>query len=138
MSKNKFRQVTNELYEILKDEVPEISNWKQEVLGPAYPKELTGFICCDTVEYAPFSKGMREATAVYTIEIICPNPKGHEQDTAPVEDLAMKVKGVLANNETLDGWAKSSFVNKIVFGTPAGQSSSIGIAVFSFTVTFLE
>ena len=55
MSGNKFRQVTNELYEILKDEVPEISNWKQEVLGPAYPKELTGFICCDTVEYAPFS-----------------------------------------------------------------------------------
>lgn len=133
---NRFRQIANEICEILKDEFPDMV-WLNAVSGPAYPKELTGYICCDSITYEPFSKGKRQASAVFTIEIISPNPKGKEADAQYIEDLAMEVDEVLRENETIDGWAESSNVDKILFATPAGMTS-IGLAIFQFTVTYTE
>lgn len=88
---NRFRMIANEIVEILKDEFPDMV-WKSAVLGPSYPKELTGYVCCDTITFEPYSKKSRQASAVFTIEIICPNPKNKADDTQYIEDLAMEVK----------------------------------------------
>lgn len=133
---NRFRQIANEICEILKDEFPDMV-WLNAVSGPAYPKELTGYICCDSITYELFSKEKRQASAVFTIEIISPNPKGKETDAQYIEDLAMEVDEVLRENETIDGWAESSNVDKILFATPAGMTN-IGLAIFQFTVTYTE
>lgn len=133
---NRFRMIANEIVEILKDEFPDMV-WKSAVLGPSYPKELTGYVCCDTITFEPYSKKSRQALAVFTIEIICPNPKNKADDTQYIEDLAMEVKDVLCENRTIDGWAQDSCIDKIVFATPAGRPD-IGIAIFSFTVEYEE
>ena len=131
-----LRQVSDALMAILSDRVPEIP-WKAAVMGPSFPKGLTGFVCCDEVDYEPFVKGDRIAEAVFGIQIICPNPKGKETDTTLVEDYAMKVRRVLAEEWTLDNWAVDSTVNSITFATPAGLSS-IGIAIIKYTVGYEE
>ena len=45
-----LRQVSDALMAILSDRVPEIP-WKAAVMGPSFPKGLTGFVCCDEVDY---------------------------------------------------------------------------------------
>lgn len=136
-TKDTLHQISDELMEILKDECAAIP-WKSTVMGPTYPKELTGFVCCDSVEYEPFSKADTKAVAVFTVEIICPNPKTAEVgDTRAIEQLAMNVKRVLRKNNTIDGWAQDSSVDKILFATPAGIANT-GVAVLQFSIQFVD
>lgn len=131
-----LRQVSDAIEAILEDQVPGIE-WKQAVLGPVFPKTLTGFICCDSISYEPFTKGDAIAEATFGIQIICPNPKGNPQATAPVEDYAMQVRDVLAKEWMLDNWAEDSSVEKITFATPAGMPS-VGVAIIEFHVKYEE
>ncbi|AXB81780.1 hypothetical protein ACG98G_00205 [Megasphaera hexanoica] len=133
---NRFRQIANEITAILEDEFPDMT-WKSAVLGPAYPKTLTGYVCCDTITFDPFTKSKKQASATFTIEVICPNPKEKADNTQYIEDLAMEINDVLTENKTIDGWADDSRVEKIVFATPAGRPE-IGIAIFTFTVEYEE
>jgi hypothetical protein len=136
MSTTSLRKISDELEAILTDEIPAIP-WKSEVMGPAFPKELKGFICCDSVDFSPNTKVSQIAEAEFTIEIICPNPKDKANDTTLVEDYAMQIKDVLQKNRSIDGWAQDSAVRKILFATPAGVSS-IGIAIISFIVKYID
>lgn len=133
----KLREVTDALEAILEDEAPEV-RWKQAVLGPTYPKGLTGYICCDKIEYEQTSKaGTPQATATYAIQIISPNPKSDPTNTTIIEDYAAKVKEILDKERTLDGWALDSAVKSIQFATPAAVSN-IGIAIIEFLVKIEE
>lgn len=127
-------KITDAIDAILSEELPAIP-WKQEVLGPVFPKTVTGYICCDSVEYGLMDKLTPTAKAVYTIEIISPNPKGKEYSTNLIEGYAMDARDILRNNERLDGWAIKSAVNKIIFATPSGIAN-IGVAVMEFEVVF--
>lgn len=116
--------------------MPQVA-WKAAVMGPVYPKVLTGFICCDAVQYERFTKEHNKATAVYVLRLICPNPKDMELATEPIEDMAMQVKEILRDNPTIDGWARDSFVNLIQFGTPTGMPT-IGEAILQLVVDFID
>lgn len=131
-----FRRVADALQAILEEEVPEVP-WRYEVLGPVFPKDPTGFIACDEMNYKPFNKGDALAEATFGIQIIYPNPNKQQENAANVEDLAVKVRRVLTNNNTLDGWAVDSTVERIVFGAAAGNNR-IGTALLSFTVKYEE
>lgn len=133
---NRFRKIADEIQAILSEEFPDVV-WRTAVLGPTYPKELTGYICCDSITFEPYHKIRRQASATFTIEIIAPNPRGQEMDAQYLEDLAMEVKDVLTENATIDGWAEDSNVDKVVFATPAGIAN-IGLAIFQFTVNYSD
>lgn len=133
----KLREVSDALEAILEDKVPEIA-WKQAVMGPTYPKALTGFICCDKIEYNQTEKtGEPQATATFALQIISPNPKSDPTNTTMIEDYATKVKAVLGEERTLDGWALDSAVKSIQFATPAAVTN-IGIAIIEFVVKIEE
>ncbi len=133
----KLREVSDALEAILEDRASEIV-WKQAVLGPTYPKELTGYICCDKIEYSQVEKtGEPQATATFALQIISPNPKSDPTNTTMIEDYATKVKGVLDEERTLDGWALDSAVKSIQFATPAAVTN-IGIAIIEFVVKIEE
>ena len=131
-----LRQVSDAIEAILADQVPEIE-WKAAILGPVFPKTLTGYICCDNIEYGAFTKKEDLVEATFAIQIICPNPKDDSEATAPVEDYAMKVRKVLADNWELDGWAEESAVKTITFATPAGMAT-VGAAILEFHVKYEE
>lgn len=131
-----FRRVADALEAILEDRVPEVV-WKTAIAGPVFPKQLTGYLCCDSIEYSPYVKGESITEAVFLIEIICPNPKEAPDSTTPVEDIAMKVREVLAEERTLDGWAEDSSVYKITFATPAGMNAT-GAAILEYHVKYEE
>nr|DAI69138.1 MAG TPA: Minor tail protein U Alpha-Beta fold, VIRAL PROTEIN [Caudoviricetes sp.] len=129
-----LRRIADAIEAILEDKVPEIP-WQYAVLGPVFPKTLTGYICCNEIKYDPFVKSDNIAVADFAIQIICPNTQ--KGDATAVENYAMKVRETLGAERTLDGWAEDSSVQAIVFGTPAG-SQNIGIAVIDFTVKYEE
>jgi len=119
----------------LAEEIPGVE-WKQSTLGAVFPKTLTGFICCDEIIYEPQTKLNCITTAYFIIEIICPNPVREVADQE-IEDIAAKVREILDANATLDGWAEQSNVNRIQFGTPAGNQT-IGAALMELEVKFIE
>ena len=129
-----LRQVSDAIEAILSDMVPDIP-WKTGIMGPAFPKSVTGYICCNGVRYQPFVKEDSESIAEFSLTIISPNPAGDPGNTTLVEDYAMKVRAVLDQEYTLDGWAVDSSVESITFGTPQGIST-IGAAVLRFLVKF--
>lgn len=131
-----LRNVSEAIEAILSNEVAEIP-WKTGIMGPQFPKELTGFICCDEIQYHALDKEESMVTATFAVQIICPNPKDDPQNTTAVEDYAMKVRQVLAKERKLDGWASDSYVDSITFATPAG-TTSIGIAILKFVVNYEE
>jgi len=137
MSEDKvtLRRVSDAIEAILGEKFPAVE-WVQATLGPVFPKVLTGFICCDEIIYAPQTKLNPVTTAYFIIEIICPNPVREAADNE-VEDLATAVREALSENDNLDGWAESSMVNRIQFGTPAGNAS-IGAALMELEVKFIE
>ncbi|SUP42249.1 hypothetical protein [Veillonella criceti] len=126
-------RISDAIDAILSEKLPHIP-FKQEVLGPTYPKELTAYICCDTISYEKQNKGCEIGMATYTIQIICPNPKGI---TNEIEGYAMDVCEVLRNEYTLDDWAMDSHVKKVIFATPAGIST-IGVAVITLEVEYYD
>ena len=128
---NRLHQIGDAIAAILADEQPEIP-WRQEVLGPVFPKALTGYICCDSVEFTATSKLSTKAKAVYLIQIISPNATA---ETSRIEDLAMMTRKVLARNSALDNWADHGFVSQIIFGTAAGNNK-IGTALLTYEVQF--
>jgi hypothetical protein len=132
---DRLHRISDELLAILKEEVPDIP-WTESVIGPSFPQTLTGYICCDTVEYESYTKQAAAANALYTIEIICPDPQ-HMNSVRQVETLAIQVKDVLRKNGNIDGWALSSMVNRIVFATPAGMKH-VGVAIMEFAVRFID
>lgn len=133
----KLREVSDALEAVLEDLAPEIA-WKQAVMGPTYPKKLTGYICCDKIEYDQETKtGEPQATATFALQIISPNPKSDPTNTTMIEDYATKVKGILDKERTLDGWALDSGVTSIQFATPAGMTN-IGIAIIEYLVKMEE
>ncbi len=134
MPNTTLRQVSDAIAAILSDLVPSIP-WQVSIMGPAYPKTTTGYICCDEVKYKPFAKDDDEAVAEFSLTILSPNPKSDPTNTTIIEDYAMKVRDVLNKNNKLDGWALDSSVESITFGTPAGISA-IGVAVIQFLVKF--
>lgn len=129
-----LRQVSDAIEAILSDLVPDIP-WRTGIMGPAFPKSVTGYICCNGVRYQPFVKEDSESIAEFSLTIISPNPAGDPSNTTLVEDYAMKVRAVLDQEYTLDGWAVDSSVESITFGTPQGIST-IGAAVLRFLVKF--
>lgn len=131
-----LRQVSDAIEAILEDKIPDIE-WKAAVLGPVFPKTLTGYICCDSVDYNVDTKGADTAEATFAIQIICPNPKENPEGTEYVENYAMQVRETLAEEWDLDGWARDSSVEKITFATPAGISS-VGVAILEFHVQYEE
>lgn len=134
MPKTTLRQVSDAIAAILTDLVPEIP-WQVSIMGPAYPKTTTGFICCDEVKYNAFAKDDDEAVAEFSLTILSPNPKSDPTNTTIIEDYAMRVRDVLEQERKLDGWALDSSVESITFGTPAGISA-IGVAVIRYLVKF--
>lgn len=134
MPKATLRQVSDAIAAILTNLVPEIP-WQVSIMGPSYPKAITGFICCDEVQYKAFAKDEDEATAEFSLTILSPNPKIDPTNTTIIEDYAMKVRGVLEQERKLDGWALDSSVESITFGTPAGISA-IGVAIIRYLVKF--
>lgn len=133
----KLREVSDALEAILEDRASEIA-WKQAVMGATYPKELTGYICCDKIEYSQVEKtGEPQATATFALQIISPNPKSDPTNTTMIEDYATKVKAVLGEERMLDGWALDSAVKSIQFATPAAVTN-IGIAIIEFVVKIEE
>lgn len=133
--KTNLRRISDEIEAILAEKLPNVE-WIPATLGAVFPKVLSGFICCDEIIYEPQTKLNRITTAYFIIELICPNPVREEADQQ-VENLAVRVREVLEENPTLDGWAEYSNVNRIQFGTPAG-SAAIGAAIMEFEVKFIE
>lgn len=134
-AKTNLRRISDEIEAILAEELPNVE-WIPATLGAVFPKVLSGFICCDEIIYEPQTKTNRITTAYFIIELICPNPVREEADQQ-VENLAVRVREILENNPTLDGWAEYSNINRIQFGTPAG-SAAIGAAIMEFEVKFIE
>lgn len=126
-----LQDVSNEIEKILKKECPDIP-WMRTVMGPIFPKSLQGFIFCDEVNYDPFDKLGCKATAEFTIEIICPNPKDISDE---VEEKALTVRNVLQEYDTLHDLAEDSYVKKIIFATPAGMTD-VGVAIIQFVVIY--
>lgn len=129
-----LRQVSDAIEAILAELVPEIP-WETGIMGPAFPKSVKGYICCNGIKYEPFVKTDPESVAEFSLTIINPNPAKDPGNTTQVEDYAMKVREVLDQEYTLDGWAVDSSVESITFGTPQGIST-IGAAVLQFLVKF--
>ncbi len=130
-----LRRITDALLSILEDRVPDIP-WKVSIMGATFPKKLTGFIICDEVRYSPYDKDERIAEATFGLQIICPNARG-DTNTTVVEDYAMAVRNVLAEEYRLDDWAQDSYVESIVFGTAKGVTN-IGTAVITYIVKYEE
>ncbi len=126
-----LHNVSNYIIELLRQEMNEVI-WEEKTLGAVFPKELTGFIYCDSLEFLDIGKSNMKAKAVYGIDIICPNPK---MQTRPIEQLALKTRKILTSDFTLGNWALTSSVERIVFGTPAGMNT-IGRALLLYTVYF--
>lgn len=133
MSDVTLRNVSDAIQAILEDKVKDIE-WKQAVMGPIFPKTLTGFICCDEVTFDPATKIEPLAKAVYGVQIVCPNPS-KDTSTTLVEDYAMATMEALRGEPKLDGWAVDSNVESITFGTPAGNAT-IGIAIIKLSVMY--
>lgn len=134
MEKYTLHNISNYILELLKQEMPEIK-WEEKVLGAVFPKETTGLVYCDSLEFQNTGKTISEAKAVYGIDIICPNPKGEELKTRPVENMALHIREILAKDYSLGGWALNSSVDRIIFGTPAGMNT-VGRALILYTVEF--
>ena len=131
MEKYTLHNISNYILELLKQEMPEIK-WEEKVLGAVFPKEMTGLVYCDSLEFQDAGKMMSKAKAVYGIDIICPNPK---LKTRPVENMALHIREILAKDYSLGGWALNSSVDRIIFGTPAGMNT-VGRALILYTVEF--
>lgn len=127
-------RITDALYAILKDEVNGVT-WEISPMGAKFQSGRRGYISCDEVEYSPLTKGGENARATFLLEVIDPNPP--KTETEAIETLAMHIRKRLKTNETLDGWARSSRVRKIMFGSPAGHPN-IGAALFEYEVNFEE
>ena len=114
--------------------MPEIK-WEEKVLGAFFTKETTGLVYSDSMDFQNTGKTISKAKAVYGIDIICPNPKGEELKTRPVENMALRVREILTKDYSLGGWALYSWVDRIIFGTPAGMNT-VGRALIMYTVEF--
>lgn len=134
MEKYTLHNISNYLLEFLKQEMPEIK-WEEKVLGAVFPKETTGLIYCDSLEFQNTGKTISKAKAVYGIDIICPNPKNTEPETRTIENMALNVRQILTKDYSLGGWALFSSVDRIIFGTPAGMNT-VGRALIMYTVEF--
>lgn len=105
-------------------------------MGPSYPKAITGFICCDEVQYKAFAKDEDEATAEFFSDNPQPKPKERPYQHDNHRGLCYEsARHVLEQERKLDGWALDSSVESITFGTPAGISA-IGVAVIRYLVKF--
>jgi len=134
MEKYTLHNISNYILELLKQELPEIK-WDEKVLGAVFPKETTGLIYCDSLEFQHTGKTISKAKAIYGIDIIGPNPKGEELKTRPVENIALRIREILTKDYSLGNWALYSSVDRIIFGAPAGMNT-VGRALIMYTVEF--
>lgn len=126
---NRLHEVTDALLRILKDEVPEVDNWRYAVIGFNRSKQVEGTLSCDTVRFTSEDKDADMAVATYRIYIIMPDVQ------KMLEDVAFKTRAALRKNYDLDQWATDSMVKSIMFGVAQGQKDA-GVAVIEYEVKF--
>ena len=130
-----FQRIAEELQSVLEEGLPGIP-WKQEMLGGAFPKDMAGYFFCDRIDYKRLTEAQRVTIATFTIELVCANPVKNGGNHR-IENHAIEIRKALDAHRTLNGLARRSDVEQILFGSPQG-SANIGVALITYTVEFYE
>ena len=122
-------EVSDALLELLKEEIPEVADWKSAATGAKRGKEISGTISCDKIKFSLDAKGEREATATYSIYVLDP------ASITGVDTIADRIDAVLTANPNINRWATDSRVKEILFGVAQGRETA-GLALITLEVKF--
>ncbi|MDD3894914.1 MAG: hypothetical protein PHU36_07830, partial [Syntrophomonadaceae bacterium] len=92
-------EVSSALLELLKEEIPEVADWKSAATGAKRGKEISGTVSCDRVRFGFDAKSEREATATYSIYVLDPT------SVTGVDAIADHIDSVIMANPDINKWA---------------------------------
>lgn len=122
-------EVSEALLELLKEKIPEVTDWKSAATGAKRGKEISGTVSCDKIKFTLDAKGEREATATYSIYVLDP------ASITGVDNIADHIDAALTDNPDINKWATDSRVKEILFGVAQGRETA-GLALITLEVKF--
>ena len=121
------RDVTNALYEMLTNGLPEVS-WSKFFKGFQRGKGLVGSLVSDRIDFEYDSKNQLVATARYTIIIA-------DSENMDTVDNAADIAFELIDNDDLNGTATIGEVKRISYAA-APNKSDAGAAILIYEVKY--
>ncbi|MDY6084635.1 MAG: hypothetical protein SPI25_05235 [Dialister sp.] len=120
--------ITRTLKKYLAKSIPFL-DWSFEITGAAIPSKPSGTVTADVVTFDNPYKYGDAVTIEYTIYLIAPLPS-----SARLDEWAMTVRSVLADNPDLGGAVTDSNVSKIIFGAAPGIHGASGACMIRYEI----
>ena len=110
-------ELTEKVRSYLEEYLPDMV-WDKHYKGATIPNVLTGTVSAGTMEFEETVKGADIAIVTFFIYLIDPSSENG------VDDIAMKVRRYLMDNDTLDDTVQHGAISKMEFGAVTGKAGA--------------
>lgn len=110
-------ELTEKVRSYLEECLPDMV-WDKHYKGATIPNVLTGTVSAGTMEFEETVKGADIAIVTFFIYLIDPSSENG------VDDIAMKVRRYLMDNDTLDDTVQHGTISKMEFGAVTGKAGA--------------
>lgn len=110
-------ELTEKVRSYLEECLPDMV-WDKHYKGATIPNVLTGTVSAGTMEFEETVKGADIAIVTFFIYLIDPSSENG------VDDIAMKVRQYLMDNDTLDDTVQHGVISKMEFGAVTGKAGA--------------
>lgn len=110
-------ELTEKVRSYLEECLPDMV-WDKQYKGTTIPSVLTGTVSAGTMEFEDTVKGADIAVVTFFIYLIDPTSENG------VDELAMKVRRFLMDNDTLDDTVQHGAISKMEFGAVTGKAGA--------------
>lgn len=110
-------ELTEKVRSYLEECLPDMV-WDKHYKGATIPNVLTGTVSAGTMEFEETVKGADIAIVTFFIYLIDPSSENG------VDDIAMKVRWYLMDNDALDDTVQHGAISKMEFGAVTGKAGA--------------